>query len=244
MEQKKHKRKNSHVVIVTSDAADASVKQFRIRTWLSQTIVVFICIGLGVMVGYFCFLGQIKKEQYEKEVKRQEQLKAVEEEKFLLEQEKAELEMKVSSLEETVQLLSETVRQKTESEEMLTEQLDKQKVPSEFPLNCSATMEVILEEEPICVFSASEGAMVISTANGVVTAVNDDSEYEKNVWIDHGNGYVTVYRNAGDIKVKQGEVVTAGTTLFLMNENSSKLGYQMLKDGVYINPMDMLAISG
>ena len=105
-------------------------------------------------------------------------------------------------------------------------------------------MEVILEEEPICVFSASEGAMVISTANGVVTAANDDSEYEKNVWIDHGNGYVTVYRNAGDIKVKQGEVVTAGTTLFLMNENSSKLGYQMLKDGVYINPMDMLAISG
>ena len=55
---------------------------------------------------------------------------------------------------------------------------------------------------------------------------------------------MTVYRNSGEIKVKQGEIVTAGTTLFLIDDNSGKLGYQMLKDGVYINPMDMLAISG
>lgn len=244
MEHKKHKRKNSHVVILTSDAADASVRQFRIRTWLSRTLAIIVCIGLGALLGYFCFLGQIKKEQFEKETKRQEQLKAAEEERALLEQEKAELELKVSSLEETVQLLSETVKQKTENEEALTEQLDKQKIPSEFPLNCSATMEVDLETDPICVFTASDGAMVVATASGIVTAVNDDPEYEKNVWIDHGNGYVTVYRNSGEIKVKQGEIVTAGTTLFLIDDNSGKLGYQMLKDGVYINPMDMLAISG
>lgn len=244
MESKKHKRKSSHVVIVTSDAADASVKQFRIRTWLSQTLIIIGCIGIGVLLGYFCFLAQIKKAQLEREIKRMEQVKELEEKNELLETEKSDLIRKVGTLEETVQLLSETVKQKSESEESLLEELEKQMVPTEFPLNSSATMEVTTEGNPVCVFSASDGAMVIATAGGIVTAVNDDAEYDKNVWIDHGNGYVTIYRNAGEIKVKQGENVNAGTTLFLIDENSNKLGYQMMKDGVYINPMEMLAISG
>ena len=57
-------------------------------------------------------------------------------------------------------------------------------------------------------------------------------------------GYTTIYRNQGSVKVKQGEAVTQGTTLFLITDDSSKLGYQMMKDGVYVNPMDMLDISG
>ena len=62
--------------------------------------------------------------------------------------------------------------------------------------------------------------------------------------MDHGNGYVTIYRNQGDAMVKQGDSVVQGTTLFMIGEDNTKLGYQMLKDGTYINPMDMLAISG
>ena len=96
----------------------------------------------------------------------------------------------------------------------------------------------------MCIFTAAAGAMAVSTASGTVIAVNDDSEYGHNIWIDHGNGYVTIYRNQGDVKVKQGEEVTQGTTLFLISDENSKLGYQMMKDGVYINPMDMLVISG
>ena len=86
--------------------------------------------------------------------------------------------------------------------------------------------------------------MVIATANGTVTAVNNDVEYGYNVWVDHGNGYVTIYRNAGEVKVKQGEAVTAGTTLILTDENSRKLGYQMMKNNEYIDPLEMIEISG
>ena len=46
------------------------------------------------------------------------------------------------------------------------------------------------------------------------------------------------------MKVKQGERVNQGTTLFLVTGEDSKLGYQMMKDGVYIDPMEMLAING
>ena len=86
--------------------------------------------------------------------------------------------------------------------------------------------------------------MVISTANGTVLAVNDDGMFGHNVWIDHGNGYVTIYRNSGDVKVKQGESVTKGTTLFIIKDAQSKLGYQIMQDGEYRNPMEILAISG
>ena len=33
--------------------------------------------------------------------------------------------------------------------------------------------------------------MVVATAAGTVTAVNDDGDYGHNIWVDHGNGYVT-----------------------------------------------------
>ena len=85
---------------------------------------------------------------------------------------------------------------------------------------------------------------VTVAADGTVTVVSEDPEYGHNVWIDHGNGYTTIYRNQGEVKVKQGETVTQGTTLFIITDESSKLGYQMMQDGAYVNPMDMLEISG
>ena len=44
--------------------------------------------------------------------------------------------------------------------------------------------------------------------------------------------------------VNVGDSVVQGTTLFVIGEDNADLGYQMQKDGSYINPMDMLAISG
>lgn len=44
--------------------------------------------------------------------------------------------------------------------------------------------------------------------------------------------------------VKQGETVKQGATLFLIGEENNKLGYQMMRDNEYIDPMEMLTISG
>jgi len=88
------------------------------------------------------------------------------------------------------------------------------------------------------------GVTVVATASGTVSAVNDDGEYGHSVWVDHGNGYITIYRNQGEVIVKQGDTVAQGTTIYMIGEENTKLGYQMLKDGNYISPMDMLSISG
>ena len=237
MGRRRHKRKNSHVVIVTSDAVDASTRQFRVRPWVVETLVLLICVVIGAAIG-FIFSEQSELEEDGVQTGQQQEIITA------LEEENAALQAQVTELTSKVQVLSDTVTQKTESENLLSLQLEQQSTPTEFPLTGSATFEEVPEGDPMCVFTASTGAMVVATASGTVSAVNDDGEYGHNVWVDHGNGYVTIYRNQGEVKVKQGETVRQGSTLFLINEENSRLGYQMMKDGAYIDPMELLAISG
>ena len=244
MQRKKHKRKMNHVVIVTSDAADASVKQFRIRPWVVQMIILLLCVVIGVLIGVLVYEEQIWSAVKRSNTEKQETILVLEEEKQTLNEEKKQLESEISELNDKIQILSNTVNEKVQNENELTAQLEQQSLPTGFPLNGSAAMEEITEGDPICVFTASEGITVVATASGTVTCVNDDGEYGHNIWVDHGNGYVTIYRNQGEAMVKQGDSVVQGTTLFMIGEDNTKLGYQMLKDGSYINPMDMLAISG
>lgn len=233
----RHKRKKHQMVLLTSDAVDTGVEQIHYHPWILWIVILILCVFLGAFLGYFYYEKDVLLERDQGAAAQQEEIER-------LEQEKTDLESEIASLKETVQILSETVTQKTQNENQLTEQLEKQTTPTEFPLTGSATMEMATEGDPMCIFSAADGAMVVATAGGTVTAVNDDSEYGHNIWVDHGNGYVTIYRNSGEVKVKQGEAVTQGTTLFLITGENSKLGYQMLKDGVYIDPMEMLNISG
>lgn len=235
--RQRHKRKKHQMVLLTSDAVDTGVEQIHYHPWLLWIVILILCVFLGVFIGYFYFEKDILLERDAKLAAQQEDIDR-------LEEEKAALEIEAANLKDTVQILSETVTQKTQKENQLSEQLEKQTLPTEFPLTGSATMEMAAEGNPMCIFSAVDGAMVVATAGGTVTAVNDDSEYGHNVWVDHGNGYVTIYRNSGEVKVKQGEAVTQGTTLFLIGEENGNLGYQMLKDGAYIDPLKMLNISG
>ncbi len=238
MQRKKHKRKTNHVLIVTSDAVDANVKQYRIRPWILETVIIILCVVIGAMIGYLAYEEKIWEAAVQKNNVQTEAMET-------LSREKEDLEAEIQSLNNKIQILSETVNQKVESEKELTEQLEKQSTPTEFPLTGSASMEEgMAEETPICIFTASQGTTVVATASGTVIAVNDDAEYGHNVWVDHGNGYVTIYRNQGDPSVKQGESVAQGPTLFLSGESNTRLGYQIMKDELYINPMDMLAISG
>ncbi len=244
MQSKKHKHKENHVIIVTSDAVDANVKQIRIRPWLMKCIIVALCLVIGGMLGYIYYEQKIWNAVGEKYEVLQKELKDTETSIEDLQAQVAARNAKIEELNKTITVLSETVNAKTENENRLQAVLQQQTNPTEFPINTSATMEEQTGEEPCCVFTSSEGAMVVATANGTVLAVNDDTEYGHNVWIDHGNGYVTIYRNQGEPMVKQGESISRGTTLYLMGEKNTKLYYQMMLDGEYINPAELLTING
>lgn len=244
MQCKKHKRKMNHVVIVTSDAVDANVKQFRIRPWMLQVLVSIVCVVVGACIGYFLYEEQLWEVVRQRDDEQQEAMAKLEDEKQELIDENAALLSEIDGLNDQVLILSETVNRKVESENELKAVLDAQSMPTEFPLTGSASMQEATEGDLMCVFTASEGLMVVATASGTVMNVNDDSEYGHNVWIDHGNGYITIYRNKGTVTVKQGDKVVQGTTLFLIDKDSKQMGYQMMRDNVYINPIELLAISG
>ncbi len=244
MQRKKHKRKMNHVVIVTSDTVEANEKQFRVRPWILQTAVLILCVVIGVLIGYFNYEKQIWAAMNQKNNALQEAVNKLEEEKELLTTQKQEAEAEIVELNDEIQILSETVNQKIQAESELIEKLESQSLPTEFPLTGSATMEETTEGDYMCIFNTSIGTTVVATANGTVTAVNDDVDYGHSIWVDHGNGYITIYKNQGDVTVQEGDSVVKGTTLFVIGEEDLKLGYQMKKDGEYINPMDMLAING
>lgn len=253
MGRKGHKRKSNHVVIVTSEATDAKMRQFRIRPWILQIIIICQCIIIGTLIGFLLYEKDAWADSQERTDIENETILSLEQEKARLEQEKAGLEgqvdglnAEIEGLNEKVRILSETVTQKTQNESELSEQLEKQSVPTEFPMTGKTSMEEATgtDGSPICIITATKGAMVVATAKGSVIAVNEDAEYGNNIWVDHGNGYTTIYRCAGEVKVRQGETVTQGSTLFMMTEENGKLGYQVMQDGVYVDPMEVLAISG
>lgn len=237
MHSKRHKRKTNHVVIVTSDAVDANAKQFKIRPWILQMIILILCIIIGGLIGYFLYEEKLWAIARARNSEQQETVAELEDENF-------SLQSQIDSLNDQIQILSDTVNQKVQAENELASALENQSLPTEFPLNGSASMQEVTEGDPMCLFTASEGVMVVATASGTVTAVSDDADYGHSVWIDHGNGYVTIYRNKGDAIVKVGDEVVQGTSLFLVTKDNTALGYQMKKDDVFINPMEMLAISG
>ena len=59
MEPKKHKRKKNHVIIITSDDVDANVKQFQVRQWLVQLLIIVVCVIIGAVIGYFLYEGKL-----------------------------------------------------------------------------------------------------------------------------------------------------------------------------------------
>lgn len=249
MEDKKAKRRTNHVIIVTSDAVDANVRQFKIRTWVLGLIVIFLFAAFGALIGFLFYEERIWQAAIEKsnqQLRKMETL-ALEKDQVKSEMEQKELELteEIQNLKDEVQILSTTLNQKVESEKTLTETIEALSIPTGFPLNGSVTSIDTESGEKLGVkIETSANTMVVATAKGTVIAVNDDLDYGHNCWVDHGNGYVTIYRNNGMMAVKQGDAINQGTTIFLTDENSTTIVYEMMLGGEYIDPLEHVDIKG
>lgn len=251
MRRKKHKKKVNHIVIFTTDAVDAKVRQCKIRPLVGMLLVLITCIVIGTIIGVFMYeekiFAGIQETVSQKEVvikQHQDELKLKDQDIQTLQDEKAALQKEIDDLAAKITVLSETVNQKVEILENVQAQLDAQKVPVGFPMTGSATIQENLEGDPLCIFSGSENTLVIAAANGTVLSIEEDLEYGHKITVDHGNGYTTIYRNKGNVLVKQGDVVFRGSALYIIEKDNLQLGYQMTRDGVYVNPMDVISISG
>lgn len=98
--------------------------------------------------------------------------------------------------------------------------------------------------DPYAFFVMSGIFDVVAVGDGEVVSVSDDATFGKCVKIDHGNGYVSIYKNSADSKVNVGDSVVRGAIIFVGGDNNNYLEYQLTKDGEYIDPMDVMYIEG
>lgn len=249
MRRKKHKRSSNMVLMYTRNAPNAELKQLQIKPWIIYCGMVIVSILIGFVVGYFIYEDKIWETAISMNQDKQQRIEELEAENQDLQSQiisaASEYEMKISNLEDEIKLLSNSLNTTIKSEEELALQLEKQQTPTEFPLSGLASMEETQDEgNPICLFQGSEGTNVLATASGIVDGVVEDEVYGNRVSIDHGNGYKTIYRNKGTSLVRLGDSVIQGAQLFSITKDNTVLGYQVMYEGEYINPIDILAING
>lgn len=237
MSKNRHKRKVSHILIYTTDAVDADMKQVRIHPWVLAGVTLIVCCVLGAVIGYAVYEGELWGRIREHDASQNAALIAAQDEKDALQE-------KIDEQDAKIEMLSITIQDQTQQIAELQAQIAEQSVPTDYPLTGSASMTVITDGDPMVEFTATEGSTVVAAGKGVVTAVEEDEVYSNRVVIDHGNGYVSIYRNKGESQVKAGDEVASGTTLFMVTEDNRQLGYQIKENDVYIDPTTIIAIKG
>ena len=266
LKDSKHRKKIRRQMIVASDDVNERIKPIRIHKGLVYTGTLILCTVLGVSVGYFANEAGIIKRYTDGINIRNEKIVA-------LESEVARLNETISTKDSEIMILSQTVNAKSDELEELNGRLESMYIPTGFPLSGSATMTNTFDGDiPVVIFNGSEGDYCKATAAGTVIEIrtnpksdNDDSiaeyyvagestdtserevkdlGYYTVITIDHGNGYLTIYMNDGDPMVSEGDTVFAGNTLYNLKSGNTSLGYKMIYEGNFINPDEVMIISG
>lgn len=95
---------------------------------------------------------------------------------------------------------------------------------------------------------AEEGSQVRAAMSGVVKEVSNNQQWGMEILIDHGDGICTKYSNLSTLelvsvgqKVKKGDVISGiGRTALLEISEEPHLHFEVLKNGININPEDYL----
>ena len=247
MKNSKKKKKANYVLLLVSDSPTEKVKKIKLTKARVNFVKLVIILFFVALLGYVGFTSYYNTIVISREAALTARIKELEEAKALLEEEKVQLTDKVT-------ILSKTINEKVDAERVQEEK----NMPKGFPLSGSANMEETEEtietddgEEirPLILFDADGSVGVVSAGAGTVSFVDMDNEYGYQVHIDHGNGYVTIYRSGTEPKVSQGDEVARGALLYEMEEDddndlADQMAYQVTKNGEYIMPTDVLEING
>lgn len=251
------KSKTSYTVMIISDSAQRHHREFHIKAGAVGVVSLLTFLLLVGMICYLVYSSITLSDSMERSKRQLEEISQLKELNEQLEIEKEELQGKIA-------ILSETVNQKVEEERIRLAQEEQDHLPKGFPLSGTAqvknesnaevqetedeeetaTVMRADEEKKEIIFIASAGSSVIASGAGTVTAVGADAEYGKVVIIDHGNGYVSNYRNNGEALVKVGSEVARGDILFVIGEENADTGYSISKNDTYVDPMEMIEING
>ena len=231
------KRKSKYALILVREKDDGTIKKHTISSAVVEVTAAVLFLLVVAVVCRFVY-DSITIKDARKEIVNQ--IVAINN----LTDENEALSVENSTLSSKVAVLSETVSKKTEVEDAISQETVENAMPKGFPLSGSATMKEAEEGDPMLIFTASNDVNVITTGTGTVVSVDADEVYGTRIVIDHGNGYQSVYRNNGAALVKNGEELGKGYILFSVKDDNQELGYQIIQNDEYIDPMRLIDING
>ena len=254
------KSKISYTVMIMSDSAKKHHREFHIRAGAVGAVSLVTFALFVAAICYVVYSSITLSDSMERSKKQLDQIAQMKEANDQLELEKKALETEIAELEKTVSILSDTVNQKVEAEQALEAEEEAEHLPKGFPMSGTAQIKAeegqedgdgdeasemrANEERKEVIFTAAAGTNVISSGAGTVLSVGEDAAYGNLISSDHGNGYVSVYRNGGNPMVKEGNEVARGSILFVIDDENTDTGYSIRKDDTYVDPMELIEING
>lgn len=243
-EGSKRRRKLNYTLMLFVDSKDGSIRQMGIGPTLIESLALIV-LGVIIILLVICFSGKHRIDDLEAEITAQrETIENLTSENAGLAEENADLVSLREELSDKVTILSDTINQKVEEEEALEQERAQAHMPVGFPMSSSASLEETGGEEPMVKLNGTVGNSIIASADGTAISIATDSSYLHCIKIDHGNGYTSIYRNDGDVMIKEGDDVVRGAILYVIGEDNTELGYQITYDEKYIDPMDLINIDG
>lgn len=234
--KRKRNRKVRYSILFVPDAATAKVRSFSLSyTALSVVLMSFLVLICAIVI-YGSYVSNHMVIANTSIQLLNEQLKG-------LEDEKAQLETANKELTEKVSILSDTVNDQEAARKTQDEKFN----PTGFPLKGTAAYSEDVNDDqgrPMVLFTAAVGTEVIAAGGGQVLEITSDGTYGYCVAIDHGNGYISYYRDFSTPCVSEGDEVTRTTVLYRIEAGGENLGYQIAQEGSYIDPLDIMEIYG
>ena len=241
---KKHRFRKAYTVHVISDNPDSAGHRYHFSAGMSQFLIIGGFLLAMLTVCYIIYsamsLHTLRRLQHEQTTLTQQ-----------LQSQNAQLSATNNALQNEVSQLSRAINQKIEAEQAAEEEAHAMTLPMGFPLSGAATIaEGTAEDDaeetaPIMQFNGIEiGSSVIATGAGTVIEVSNDATYGYRVVLSHNDGYESVYLNGGVPIVDVGDEVVFAQDLFRIGQGNTHLGYQVRKDGSFINPEELLEING
>lgn len=248
MASKRHKRKTGYTIMIVSDSVEKNQKKIHVNTGILSVVAFILLVVVICYAEYTTILMHGATERSETYVAQIADLRKEREELLseneALEKQVANLNQTLSQKENQVQMQAETIQAAAETENM----------PTGFPMSGAAQIKETggaedtgmqaKEDQKEMIFIAAAQTNAISTGAGTVLEVTEAGEDAAVIRIDHGNGYISTYRNRGTPKVTEGSLVDKGAALFEVEENNVEIGYSISKDGNYLDPMEVIEIKG
>ena len=161
-----------------------------------------------------------------------------------------ELKDEKAEMYEQIVSLTGVIAKKQQNEKSIEQEQTEAAIPTGYPIEGYA---LIVQDPTVGAGEKVKGRVVVNTVigtaivasgDGTIISQSEDESFGTRLVLDHGNGYQSIYRCAGSVKVKNGDRVHRREVLFVITQEDSLIAYEITKNGEEVEPLDLMDVQG